>query len=151
MLDGFKQNYFRSCGFAKASRVCVRAGEEGWGLFSLHSNKPPLQGKCISFLHLGLPCWWFLPCCPSGCWVIGRPVKDVLFQGALMPCSRSVVLLQIGIQIIWPNRAPRNSTGVGGTTVGKLSLPTALAGSEATPRLRRKAGDWSIVQVVSRL
>jgi len=58
MLDGFKRNYFRSCGFAKASRVCVRVctGEEGWGLFLLHSSKPPLQGKCISFLHFVLSC-----------------------------------------------------------------------------------------------
>lgn len=55
MLDGFKLNYFCSCGFAKASGG-VRAGSiragGGQGLFAWHCLLIPLlEGNCFAWLR----------------------------------------------------------------------------------------------------
>lgn len=55
-------------------------------------------------------------------------------KGYRMQCSRSVFLHQVGVQIMWPYCASRNSTGLGGTAVGKLPYSPALPGSETTPQ-----------------
>lgn len=55
MLDGFKQNYFCSCGFAKAPRVCVYVctGEEDGACFRYTPVSLLSKGDLFNFFIKG--------------------------------------------------------------------------------------------------